>query len=388
MSEKSTVGEFDAGEAIRKVQEESERKVEDDASRSNDEKERVEDGFKNGEDRTQAAGTSIEHENAVRNETSSRRIEPTVKPEIEQDANLGNDEKEEQHDPPGNHKTVDRDQKNVDEKNTPQQKASGNKKKKTKTKKPPPPPAEEVLRYRANVDQLNAHFPNFQNIATSETRHNWTRSSDWSPRIVVYDRVESSVGQKTVRHEPWKGHPTTPYYQDFSRTLKKVPEDCIQRIILVEDLTPLLIDLFGATFQIPPHVFEEHLDRSGYRRGEETSNRAAAWHTRSSAQGYASVTWYRPVRPLILRSGFRSKLINSQTTTLPCPYEGCRNHRLDLSTLANIWRRNIKLSPEPKGHQIEKDYPVGWEERATVWTREFENCKFGMIAPLNSDYFC
>jgi hypothetical protein len=252
-------------------------------------------------------------------------------------------------------------------------------KKKKKKKKDQPPMAKEVLAYRSNVKQLDAHFPNFHNIAVTTARHDWTPWSEWSPRIVIYDRIQSSLAQATKRQEPWKGRTSTPFYGEFSSTLRNVPDDCIQRIILVEDLTPLVIDLLGATFQIPPHVFEEHLDRSGYRPGGETNNRAAAWHTRSSAQGYSSVTWYRPVRPIIRTSGYRSRLVNNQTLNLPCPYEGCRNHRLNLSTLANIWRRNLRLCPDPRDRQTEEDYPVGWEERATIWSRELEDCKFVIV---------
>jgi len=248
------------------------------------------------------------------------------------------------------------------------------KKKKKKTSAP------EVVSYRFNINQLNSHFPNFRNIATTGTRHNWTRTSERSPRIVFFDRFEPPSDQAPVRHEPWKDRTSAPVYRNFAKILKTVPRDCDQRIVLVEDLTPALIDLLGATFQIPPHVFEEHLDRSGFRKTEDTGDNLATWYTRSSAQGYASVMWYRPVRPIIPVSKLRKKLISDSVPIVRCPFEGCRPHSLELSTLTNIWRRNLKLSPDQEMRQKEGYDPVGWEEKATIWTREFDGCKFGKMS--------
>jgi hypothetical protein len=257
--------------------------------------------------------------------------------------------------------------------------SSTSKKKSKKVLAPPPPPvAPEVLAYRDNVNQLASHFSNFRNIADARTRHGW------SPRIVFYDRVESAQSQVPRRHEPWKSRAFAPPYQEFYSTLRKVSDDCVQRMILVEDLTPSLIDLLGATFQIPPHVFEEHLDRSGYRTVLENRDNAAAWYPRSSAQGYSSITWYRPVLPLIpITSRFRAKLITNRKPTVRCIFDGCGHHNIRLGTLANIWRRHLELCPEPGVYHKDSqtEYPVGWEERATIWTRDFDGCKFGMISP-------
>lgn len=161
----------------------------------------------------------------------------------------------------------------------------------------------------------------------------------------------------------------------------RVSDDCLQRLILVEDLTPSLIDLLGATFQIPPHVFEQHLDRSGYSKESKESNSTVAWHTRSTAQGYSSVTWYRPVLPLMpITSKMREKLLSGRRVRVRCPIEHCREHDVWLGTAANIWRHQLDLSPDPGVYHkaSQTDYPVGWEERATTWTRDIEGCRFGM----------
>jgi hypothetical protein len=252
------------------------------------------------------------------------------------------------------------------------------KKKRKKTAAPPPPPPimAETDIYRLKIDRLAAHLTNFENIATTATRHRW------SPRIVYYDRFTTGRDHETRRYEPWESRSIAPSFEEFFGTLRNVSDECEQRIVLVEDLTPSLIDLLGATFQIPPHVFEEHLDRSGYKKDTEGRDGRATWHTHSSTQGYSSVTWYRPVLPLVpITSRLRSKLIMDRKPRVRCPFDGCqdRDHNLRLNTESNIWRRQLDLCPEPgvchKGSDTE--YPVGWEERATIWMRDYNGCRFG-----------
>jgi hypothetical protein len=240
----------------------------------------------------------------------------------------------------------------------------------------PPAIVDEVEHYRNNVTRLADHFANFHNVASTDTRH------EWCSRIVLYDGFETEHYQTPGRYEPWPNQVSAPSYREFYSTLRTVADTCEQRIVLVEDLSPSLVDLLGATFDIPPHVFEEHLDRSGYQRTAESRKGASAWDTRSSAQGYSSVTWYRPVLPSMpLTSRLRTELIKNQSVPVRCPLEGCQQHNIPLGTIGNIWRHFTELCSEPgkyyKGSETE--YPVGWEERATVWTQDFDGCKFGKL---------
>ena len=235
--------------------------------------------------------------------------------------------------------------------------------------------APETDDYRESVHELASHFPTFKNVAATKTRH------QWSSRIVFYDHIRDAQSQNPSRHEPWENSVYQPSYLDFRDKLRNVPEKCTQRLVLIEDLTPALIDLLGATFQIPPHVFEEHLERSGYTGVWERQHDATQWHTRPSAHGYSSVTWYRPVLPLVpLTSKFQAKLISDGVLPqVRCPIEGCKPHSLWLDTLANTWRHQLDLCPEPGVYykNSQTKYPVGWEERATIWTRDVSGCKFG-----------
>lgn len=234
--------------------------------------------------------------------------------------------------------------------------------------------AAEVAEYRDKILIL-ANRLKFENVAATATRHHW------SPRIVYYDRLESASDLPPPRYEPWESRSSAPTFEEFYETLRDVPDDCTQRTVLVEDMAPGLVDLLGATFQIPPHVFEEHLDRSGYKKSTDNDTRSA-WHTRSSTQGYSSVNWFRPVLPLVpVTSRLRSKLIKNRKPRVRCPFEGCEDddHNLRLNTQANIWRRQLDLCPEPGVYHKNSgtEYPVGWEERATIWTHDYDGCKFG-----------
>jgi hypothetical protein len=257
--------------------------------------------------------------------------------------------------------------------------SAGARPKKKSKKKPTATPAlptvfEEVENYRNNIRRLADHFSYFNNVASTDTRH------QWCSRIVLYDRLEPEHHQTPKRSEPWPDQAYAPSYLEFYNTLRSVADTCEQRVVLVEDLSPALVDLLGATFDIPPHVFEEHLDRSGYKAMVESRKSASAWNLRSSAQGYSSVTWYRPVLPLFpLNSRVRTGLIKNQNMQIRCPLEECPQHDIPLGTSGNIWRNFTELCSEPGDYYkgSETEYPVGWEERATVWTNDFDGCKFG-----------
>lgn len=178
------------------------------------------------------------------------------------------------------------------------------------------------------IEELTTNLPNFGNVATTIVRHTW------SSRIVIHDRIQTTLDVIHKRLEPWDA--CIPGYEEFNRTLRDVSNKCIQRVIFVEDLAPSLINYLGATFQIPPHVFEEHLDGSGYQSHGLGLGRAAAWDTRSWAQGYTSITWFRPVLPLLpITTRLRSRLIRNVKTSVRCIDAGCErrqeeDHSIDL----------------------------------------------------------
>jgi len=225
--------------------------------------------------------------------------------------------------------------------------------------------------YRLFLDGMALEFPN---IATNMTRH------EWSSTVVYYDCFSCSR-YTSKPQELWKGDRFGPTLKVFKETLMTVDENCTRRVILVEDLSPSLIDLFGATFQIPPHVFEAHLDRSGYSKAPENLGGVASWHSQAPAQGYSTITWHRPVLPLLpLTPEFRAKLIGDQAPSGPCISHKCqKEHDVHFRSTSNIWRPNIELCSRPGVYHkgSESEYPVGWEEKATLWSRNIGSCHFG-----------
>lgn len=246
-----------------------------------------------------------------------------------------------------------------------------------------PPIDTDLKNYRKNINRLAKHFPNFQNVAATDGDTRF----EWKSRIVIHDRTSADGAYTTSRQEPFVGRSAAPAFSDFKEKLLRITDDCVQRVVLVEDLSPKLVDLLGATFDIAPHVFEEHLGFSGYRRRDvDTDTKKNTWNTRSNALGYssvASVKWYRPVLPLIpIDQRFRRSLIRDQRPQVNCPQANCpydEEHTLPLSATANIWRHFLELCPEPgtyhRGSRTE--YPVGWEERVTIWKQNLDGCEFG-----------
>ncbi|KAF2995702.1 hypothetical protein E8E13_003855 [Curvularia kusanoi] len=253
----------------------------------------------------------------------------------------------------------------------------------TRTSSPPPrraptpkPTFADVEAYRSSVKELAPRFKTFENVALRDTRH------AGGCRIVYYDLLYGQEDSEPMRREVVEHRNLQPSYPKFRSQLRGVTDDCLQRIILVEDLSPLLINMLGATFQIPPHVFEQHLDRSGYSKKIESRDNKVAWQARSSAQGYSSITWYRPVLPLIpLTTRIRENLLSGQRTKVRCPVEACDDDDHYISTVANIWRNRLDLCPDPGLYhkQSKTEYPVGWEEKATTWIHDFDGCVFLII---------
>jgi hypothetical protein len=227
--------------------------------------------------------------------------------------------------------------------------------------------------YRADIRMQYDESPfSFSNVAAEGTRHKW------SSRIVLYDRLGSTPSDTPKRTEPWKDETEGPTSREFQNVMMNISSPKTQRIVLVEDLSPRLIDLLGATLGIPPQVFEDHLDRSGYNPILGKAVNPSAWRSRYSVQGYSSMTWYRPVISVVpVHTEFRDRLVEGYSPLLRTTSND--GGKVRVVTTSNIWRPNLKLSPEPgachKGCGTE--YPVGWEEKATIWVNHINGHHFG-----------
>lgn len=178
--------------------------------------------------------------------------------------------------------------------------------------------------------------------------------------------------------------------------IRAVTPNIATRLILVEDMSPSIIESLGSALEIRPEAFEAHLRESGYEyertRGfSEDSSQSHMWRRFDSSQLYDSFTWFRPVLPTLSISDRKYKDIwADRNPRLPCLYPSCavgRDHRV--ATKRNILRNRFHLSILHDAATADT-FPIGWEERITIWKRKIGHCRFGTseisfpITKLNS----
>lgn len=162
-----------------------------------------------------------------------------------------------------------------------------------------------------------------------------------------------------------------------------MPANVSARLILVEDMSPSIIENLGSSLDIGPEAFEAHLRDSGYdRKGgtadESTPNRK--WMRFNSSQFYDSLTWFRPVLPIFpISEGKYKDIWADRNPRLPCLYPECPTkeaHSHRVASRRNILRNRLQLSIL-KGSERSEALPDGWEERVTIWRRKIADCNFG-----------
>ena len=86
-------------------------------------------------------------------------------------------------------------------------------------------------------------------------------------------------------------------YAERVSEMKNVSDpEIITRVLLVEDLSPVLIECLGSTFHLDPEFFAEHLNRSGYDGVDYKDDLPVRWETRTMPKELCPLKWYRPVR--------------------------------------------------------------------------------------------
>lgn len=232
--------------------------------------------------------------------------------------------------------------------------------------------------YNNRVWQLSRKLPKLDLLNHREQRH------EGSGRMIIYDYIDvlhtPSPPQSLHFNRYW------PDLDNFRRDVRLGSGSRIkQRLIFVEDLSSQAVELLGATFQINPEFFADHLQQSGYH---DSSAKYAQlypdWETLPSVKDHTSFEWYRPILPLMpIKQSFRDKLIDGQRPRLSCPYPAC-NRTHNVRTLYNIWRWPWKLSPIPTDRQTVEDEnsPMGWRERVTVWTKVIAGCAYSKNSTL------
>lgn len=192
------------------------------------------------------------------------------------------------------------------------------------------------------------------------------------------------------------------------------------RMILVEDMCPVVIEMLGRTFGLDPEFFAEHLNQSGYQTADWNDPPPARWNTAYTDKLYSSMTWCRPVyqntkltewlqTPDDLLSTMKGSKENASRVKWRDAYftaQGKRNtdareHRLVLET--NIFRQSWGLSARPLGSDLlsrqvlapqTADWqlpqfntirlvPTAWQERVSVCV-----CRSSSGIPIGKSFDC
>jgi hypothetical protein len=72
-------------------------------------------------------------------------------------------------------------------------------------------------------------------------------------------------------------------------------EEKLNRIIMVEDLSPAVIEGLSSAFSITLEMFAEHLNKSLYGSSTYEDPEPSAWNFRSEKKSYVSLRWFRPI---------------------------------------------------------------------------------------------
>lgn len=172
--------------------------------------------------------------------------------------------------------------------------------------------------------------------------------------ITYYDYFDNSISRPRRIDIPMR-----------IESLRHVPQDVQQRLILVEDLSEPMIEELGENFSINPEFFEEHLLNSGYAGGKYDSPPARNWSTASFEKSYMSFKWIRPVYqlPTFFSSGDLEDLLEDQITHFT------RDQSVTTKIFTNIFRPAWGLWTDPT-KTVRMKRMCGLEERVSIWRKK------------------
>jgi hypothetical protein len=150
------------------------------------------------------------------------------------------------------------------------------------------------------------------------------------------------------------------------------------RFIFLEDLDPDRIETIGSGLGIPPGFFASHLAGAGYGRANKDFDAGGGnlWSRIRPGKGQFSISWLRPVFLSVpLSSRLRDRLLaDTHAPRLKCVFPSCEEGQSHKTiTFSNILRRPVSLSSQP-GSDFDKEFPVGWEEKLSVWRTDAGGC--------------
>lgn len=154
-----------------------------------------------------------------------------------------------------------------------------------------PPRSESGVRYRDWIRHDYSSTPELEVVLSNYCR------APHGGRVYYYDYLEDirvpAARRSFKSSTAWGSEEAS---KKFTALREVTDLNVICRVVLVEDLTPSLIDALGNTFDIPPGAFAEHLNQSGYSWDSYEHEPPSKWHDAYLSKAHASLRWFRPVR--------------------------------------------------------------------------------------------
>lgn len=253
----------------------------------------------------------------------------------------------------------------------------------------PPTPSAPLYghRYADMVEYMSKHhMPHLQAVLGETCRHKRMG------KVFCYDTLLGGtlvdIRALDCSHNDCSKWTQVRFSQEIAQFRRFRSTNIRRRTIIVEDLSPILIEALGSTFRMNPEFFEEHLNRSGYRPDSYEDPHPHSWNTNAVPKDYISIKWFRPVyreRQKPISDTERKSLI----TSTMAKESGVRlswkadtesnTARSSLHLASNIFRREWPLTPnlDDTSSRREGKYPASWEERATICSVDVEGCSVG-----------
>ena len=239
--------------------------------------------------------------------------------------------------------------------------------------------------YRKKNIRLSKHFPHLRCVC-SGSRHDKANITifDYAGSVLRdsqslsldFQTDDSALPQCSTRSK------IDECYQ-FIYPADTVPE-VDTRVVVVEDLGQSLINVLGATFNLSPEFFEEHLYRSDYGGFSSHGPSPLTWRTSNLQKDYVSLAWLRPgeswkseLGPTQRRDLLGHRTAGAHIWRRSRDLQGLLiNTHLNFVAKTNIFRGRYEISTDPGGRIPDKVH-CGWEERATMCKVELNDTQYG-----------
>lgn len=136
--------------------------------------------------------------------------------------------------------------------------------------------------YQELIPRLVSELPHLVNVQEASCRH------PDAGRVTCYDIMKGSTKPQLVKDYSPKDWESPAVLDELSHIPNTSQVE--RRIIIVEDLSPVLINSLGSIFQINPEFFEEHLNKSGYRTDSNNDPDVRLWNTSLVKKDYFSLS--------------------------------------------------------------------------------------------------